>query len=136
MEESLFKQMMKSGIDPIETDADVECAWAATKLNAQIDNLMHTTPLEDESVNYSRDADILMNITNSEIKSLNAEEVNIIYAERTEVEVQTQIEESFVNMHQLNNNDPWNGIKTASARYLVAIVIRRISRGTPEDFMS
>lgn len=52
---------------------------------------MHRKPSENKFENYENDAEVMMNIARSEIKSLITENVDLIYAERTETETQSQI---------------------------------------------
>lgn len=55
------------------------------------------------------------------------EEVDQVFAERTEAEVQTQIEKTLVDMLQLGNSAASNGIGTSSARSSEKLVIELFS---------
>lgn len=74
-----------------------------------------------------------MKIARSEIERFIVNEASPIYAERTQMAVQTQIEESFVHMLQLGNNSASHDVKTASAWFLETIAIEVFSRGAADD---
>lgn len=84
---------------------------------------MQTPPEKHERANYGCDADIMMTIAEGKMKDLIAQKVDRNYAERTQMPIQEQIEETLVDVLQLGNNDSPNEIKTASARVLQMIMI-------------
>lgn len=59
---------------------------------------METKASKDEGASYGSDANIMRTIGKSKTNGLIAEEDNRIYAERSQAEVQTQMEETLVNM--------------------------------------
>lgn len=54
--------MMISGMNPIETGADVKHAWVAALSEEQIDVSMHTTLWEHELTKYDNDDDVMKTI--------------------------------------------------------------------------
>lgn len=76
----------------IEIDADVELAWAAALSDEQLDNLTHTSLLEEEPEIYSIHADVILTISTGKINGLIAGEVDRINVNSTQAEVQSKIE--------------------------------------------
>lgn len=89
---------MINGVNPIKTEADVERASVSALSDEQNDDPMHTKPSEQELANYGNDADVMMTSARCEIKGFIANEVDRFYVECTQAGVQTQIEESLVDM--------------------------------------
>lgn len=91
------------GVNTIEPNADVERARVAL-YSENDDDLIHTTPSEDEFKNYGSNADVMVTLARSNIKRLIAEKVDRNYPKRTQAEVRNQIEETLVDMHQLESS--------------------------------
>lgn len=126
---------MKLWSGSFETDADAEHFWVAAVPDEQIDNPMLTTLSENKRAKYGSNANVMITIVKVNIRALISEQVVFIFAKRTYVEVQLQIEETFVDMLQVCNNAAPNEIKTASARLLETILIDLFSRGPADAFM-
>lgn len=94
----IYKQMMKSGINSIETDDDVECIWVAAPLDEQINEPMCTIPSQDQCTSYGSYEVELMKICKSKIKGSIKEGASRIHEEHTKANVQTQMEETLVDM--------------------------------------
>lgn len=121
----VFSKMMKNGLDPTETSADVERASLAAQSGEKINHLMHITPSENDFENYGNDADVVMNIARSEIKGLESEEADRVYAGRTPLEVRTQIEETLFNILYLDNSGALNVTRKWFVRLQGTIVLSR-----------
>lgn len=78
---------MNNAMNLIETDAEIQRAWTVTVTDEQIDDSMHTTPLEDEQASFGSNADVMMTITRSESRGFIAGEVDRIYAGGTQAKV-------------------------------------------------
>lgn len=97
---------------------------------------MHTTPSKGKLADYGNDAEVILEIDESDMMSLTAREVHRIYAERTRAKVQTQIEDTLSDMLKLGKNVASNGIKTSSARFLERMVIELFNHVVAENVMS
>lgn len=89
-------ETMNSGMDLIETDADVVHALVAAVLEGNNNNTMRTIPSKDERAKYGSSADVLITIASSGMKGFIAEELNRNFAERTQEEVKTPNGEIFL----------------------------------------
>lgn len=78
---------MSNGMNPIQTEADVERVSVAALSNEQIDDPMHSSPSEDEVENYDSDANFMLKIAKSRTKGLTASKSNCIYAKRIQARV-------------------------------------------------
>lgn len=135
-ETTCFKLTINSRMNPIVNDADVKRACVASLLNDQMYDHMHISPSEDDSTNYGNDTVIVVTNSKTKIRHLIADEIAHIYAERTQAEIQVQIEEGLAHMLQLGKNAVSNGIKTVPARFLETKMIELISRGATDEAMS
>lgn len=124
---------MNSGMDTIRTDADKDPAWVAAKSDEQIEDLMHTPSSEDHRANHGNEADIMVTIAKCEIGELNADEADHIHAERTQVEVQFQLEEPLLDILQLGNNAASNWSEISSTWCLERTKIELLSPGASDD---
>lgn len=75
----------------------------------------------------------MMTIAKSRIMALLSEEVDCIYAERTQAKFLSQIKKTVVKMPQRGNDAASNAIKTASARLLEKNVIEVLSREASDN---
>lgn len=96
---------------------------------------MHSTPSRNKFENYGNDAAVMMTIARSKVNGLISDFVDRVYSERTQAEVQTQIEEALVDMLPLGNNAVSTGLKTASVRFLETTIIELFSRGAADNVM-
>lgn len=119
-----------------ETDADVQPAWIPALSDWKIDDTTYITPLENEFENHSNNFGIMMTIARSKMKGLTGEGADRVYAERTQAEVKTQIEETLVDMLQLGNNAASKEIKTASARFLETFALGLFNGEVANDVIS
>lgn len=76
-----------------------------------------------------------MKITKSKIKNLILEKADRIFVERAQTEVQTQIEEALVDLHQLGNKTASDGIKRSSDRFPEPMGIAFFSGSGANDVM-
>lgn len=88
----------------------------------QIENPM-ITPLKTDVTNYDSDANVMITISKSKVKSAIAKETARIYAEQPQAEVQNSMEKTLVDVLQLGIGAAMNCIQTASARFLELIPI-------------
>lgn len=112
---------MNNRLNLNRTNADVQRAWVDSLSNAHTFFPMHTTPSGNKSRNYGIGADVKITIAGCKIRCFIAKEVYRVFAERTQADVQTQFEETFVDMLQLGNSAASEGVKTASIRFLEKI---------------
>lgn len=92
---------MNVGWNSTETEADVERAWVALLLDKQVDDSMHTKTSENECGNHGNAVEVVMKTARSKMKGLIAKKGNRAYAERTQGDVQSQIEETLVDIYSL-----------------------------------
>lgn len=70
------------------------------------------------------------------MKDFIGQEADREYAERSQAEVQIQVEETVLHMLELGGLAFTNGIKTASVRFLQMVIAETLSRGATNDSMS
>lgn len=127
---------MKDGTNLIETDGDVERAWAATLLHEHVEGPLDRTKSDFQREKYGRNANIVMTNARMELKVHIAEEADRIFGKRSEAEVQTHIQKSLFDTLDLRNNAAPNGIKPASTWLLEAFVFKSVNRASADDAMS
>lgn len=115
---------MNNEKNPIKMDANAKRAWISPVSDELIDDPMEAKLSEGELSNYGNDYDVMENITRNKIKGLIVEEADRSHAKRTQAEVLTQIEETFVDMLQICSTAALNGIETEFLRSLEAIVVK------------
>lgn len=126
---------MNKEVSPIRTDADVERARVLAISDKLIEDAVVTKPSEEKFEICSSDAYNMATFDPNKIKGLIVEETYCINAEHTQAEVRKRILETLVDMHQLGNSAPFNGIKTAYYRILKTTVTKVLNRGTGDDVM-
>lgn len=124
---------MKIGFSPILIHADVKRAWLDLLMDEQKEDLTEITPSEDERASYGSDFYIPMMIAVSGIKYLMAGEVDLIYGQRTKVDIKNQTEKTVVDMPDLGNSWALNGNKSVSAQFLETILMAFFIRGAVHD---
>lgn len=92
MDRLSFSLTVRIKLNLTKTDAEVDFACTAPLLGAQSRFLMPTAPSENELEIYDNDPDFMMTIARRKTKYLNPEEAAGIYEERTQADIQTQIE--------------------------------------------
>lgn len=98
----------------VKTDAGVAYVWFTTLRHERIDDSMYTPPSVGELESYGNDAKVMMMIAGKEIEGLLVKGADRMYAERTQVESQTQSVENLIGMLQVNRGTR-NKIKTSYA---------------------
>lgn len=124
---------MNNGINPFETEDEIERASVAARADAEVDHPRHKRPSENECASYNSDTGSSLKVAMSKKKGLIAEKADSIYAGPTQAVPQTQIEETLVDILQLGNNAASYRTKTDSTQFLETIVIECFSRGTADD---
>lgn len=92
------------GIKNIRTGEDVERAWRMTRFDDQIGDPMHMYQSDNTQGTIDENADVIFQIARSEMNILIAQDVTCVYAQRSQEEVQTEIDNTVVNMLQLVNS--------------------------------
>lgn len=73
------------------TDTGVNRAWVAALPDERMKHSMHTTPEKNGFASYGNDAEATMKSVTSENKALIGVEVGLVYADRTEEGIHTQL---------------------------------------------
>lgn len=100
--------MVNEGLTAIKPYAGVERALIAALLHDQIEDPILRAPLKEELENNSSYADVMMKINSRTTKVVVVEQAGCIFEERTEVEVQSQIDLIHFSMLLLSNSAAWN----------------------------
>lgn len=114
------------------TDEELKPDWEVALSNEP----MNTSPSDDALLATGDSSDTIVQIARSEMNDLIAQEVDSLYAERSETKLQIQIVTNLFGMLQLGNSAVPEEIKTASVRLLKAFIFRLFSRGSANDLMS
>lgn len=77
---------------------------------------MHATLSEEDCTSSGYNTYVMEKIARSKVKDSIGWEVDKVFAERTQAEVQMQTEKTLLNLLQLGINAVLNGVETASAR--------------------
>lgn len=94
----------------ISTDEKAERVWEVALFENPVEDPMHAYPSDDAPITARNSHDIIVQIARSQMKDLNAQEVDRVYAERSQAEVKTQIKEGLVDMLQVGDSGAANRI--------------------------
>lgn len=95
-----------SRLNPTKTEKDVDDgrAWVGALSDEHINDLMHTTPLENEFESYVNIADVIMTVCGSEINGLIAKKVDRVYAKHIQSEASAQLDGTLGDMFLLGTS--------------------------------